>query len=126
MKSRTIEAIERLGIASLVVMFALGVILTAAGAFTTTLKIKGEDGKVYRADIVAYVPVLDDEPKLLRIYDEELDAVGYILQNDMAEFLSGLVVKPLHEFDAEKAEKFRKKMRALRAFSELPVGGIPK
>jgi len=80
----------------------------------------------YRADIVAFIPVLDDEPKLIRVYDEELDAVCYILQNDTAEFLSGLVVKPLHEFDAEKATRYRQRMQALKALSETPVGGIPK
>jgi len=118
--------VKQVGTTTIVVVFVLCAALVVSGAFTTTLKIKGEDGKIYRADIVAFIPVLDDEPKLLRVYDEELDAVGYILQNDMAEFLSGLVVKPLHEFDAEKAAKFREKMRALKAFSELPVGGIPE
>jgi len=120
------RVIERLGIATIASIFVLGVILTTAGAFTTSLTVRGTDGMTYRADIVAFIPVLDDEPKLIRVYDEELDAVCYILQNDTAEFLSGLVVKPLHEFDAEKATRYRQRMQALKALSETPVGGIPK
>ena len=102
--------VKQVGITTIVVIFVLGAALAVSGAFTTTLKIKGEDGKIYIAEIVAYIPVFDDEPKLIRVYDEELDAVGHILQNDMAEFLSGLTITPLHQFDAEKAELYRQRM----------------
>lgn len=109
---------QRLGIVAIATVFVLH-LCVMAGAFTTTLKIKGEDGKTYTAEIVAFIPVFDDEPKLLRIYDEELDAVGYILQNDMAKFLSGLVVKPLSQFDPEKAERYRQRMLSLKRRGEI-------
>ncbi len=53
-------------------------------------KVIGPNGKEYEVRIIAYIPKVDDEPKLVVMHDKELDMYCYTNQNDPYYIVTGL------------------------------------
>jgi hypothetical protein len=59
-----------------------------------TQTVIGPNGKEYTVKIIAYIPTIDDEPKLIRIHDPEFDVYCYTNQNDPYYMITGLNCYP--------------------------------
>ncbi len=59
-----------------------------------TQTVIGPNGKKYTVKIIAYIPKIDDEPKLIRVHDPEFDVFCYMEQNDPYYILTGLNCYP--------------------------------
>jgi hypothetical protein len=57
-------------------------------------KVIGPNGKEYEVKIIAYIPKIDDEPKLIRVHDPEFDVYCYTNQNDPYYMITGLNCYP--------------------------------
>jgi len=55
-----------------------------------TQTVMGPNGKEYEVRIIAYIPKIDDEPKLMVVHDKELDMYCYTNQNDPYYIVTGL------------------------------------
>jgi hypothetical protein len=55
-----------------------------------TQTVTGPNGKEYEVRIIAYIPKIDDEPKLMVVHDKELDMFCYTNQNDPYYIVTGL------------------------------------
>ena len=84
--------------AKLILIFALLVTITPLLAyaaeylmdFNGNTYLVGFKGKTYIAEVISVLPDDADHSKLLRVLDPEMGVVCYILQNDTADFYSGL------------------------------------
>lgn len=72
-----------------ILIFAILVTITPLLAYAATYIVNWE-GKSYKSEIISVLPNKTDDNKLLRIIDREVGVVCYILQNDTADFYSGL------------------------------------
>ena len=68
---------------------------------------KAEDGRMYEAHIVSYIPIVDREPKLLRVYDPETRVVCFVLQNNPYRIVTGLQCFPLKQLDIDAPFRMR-------------------
>jgi hypothetical protein len=55
-----------------------------------TQTVVGPNGKEYTVKIIAYIPKIDDEPKIIRTHDKEFDVYCYTNQNDPYYMITGL------------------------------------
>jgi hypothetical protein len=55
-----------------------------------TQTVMGPNGKEYTVKIIAYIPKIDDEPKIIRAHDPEFDVYCYTNQNDPYYITTGL------------------------------------
>lgn len=78
--------------------------LAYAGTYITYFK-----GETYTSKIISVLPDDADHSKLLRVLDKEAGVICYILQNDTADFYSGLqclnVGKHHSIFEPDRSEK---------------------
>lgn len=75
--------------AKLILIFALLITITPLLAYAAEYLVDFK-GKTYIAEVISVLPNDTDESKLLRVLDPEMGVVCYILQNDTADFYSGL------------------------------------
>ena len=73
----------------LILIFAFLVTITPLLAYGAEYLVDFK-GQTYMSKIISVLPDDADHPKLLRVLDKEAGVVCYILQNDTADFYSGL------------------------------------